>query len=202
MKFDRNEVDGKITYFVFGIDDINTAGGCVCRYRQGELQETIDHADVRDGIVVSADWTGFITVEHVASTVRPEDIASRAIEGKPSEEALWMAKNALSFIWASTEERSLRRQQVARIMQDVADNAIAYRRFQVTDQRGRPFFIITERELSHAVVPSCYEGEISWHEDLTAAEKVAARYASHGDDHVYMVPLAKKAKAQLFKLAA
>jgi hypothetical protein len=202
MKFDRNEVDGKVTYFVFGIDDINTASGCICRYRQGELQEAIEHADTSDGIVVSADWTGFIAVEHVASTIRPEDIANRAIEGKPSEEALWAAEKALSFIWARTEERSLRRQQVADIMQDVADNAIAYRRFQVTDHSGRPFSIISDRELTHAVVPSCHDGSISWHDNLATAENMAARYASHGDDLVYVVPLAKKAKAQLFKLAA
>jgi hypothetical protein len=187
---------------VFGIDDINTASGCVCRYRQGELQEAIEQADTSDGIVVSADWTGFIAVEHVASTIGPEDIANRAIEGKPSEEALWAAEKALSFIWARTEERSLRRQQIAQIMQRVSDQAVAYYRYRVTDQRGRPFYKVSDRHLTHAVVPSCYDGEISWHEDWASAEKTAARYAGHGDQRVYVVPLAKKAKAQLFKLAA
>lgn len=202
MQFDRNEVDGKITYFLFGIEDINTASGCVCRYRQGELQEAIEHADIRDGIVVSADWTGFITVEHVASTVEPEEIAQRAIEGRPSPEALKMAKNALTYIRANSPDGSRRQQQAIKALNAVYDHAIAYRRYQVTDQRGRPFSIVTDRELTHAVVPSCYEGEISWHEDLAAAEKMAARYARNGDGHVYVVPLAKKAKAQLFKLAA
>jgi hypothetical protein len=106
MRFERKLISGKTNYLVFDIEDIAANRRCVCPYLAGELQEAIEHADLRDGFVVSADWTGFITVEHVAPKVHVADIAEQAMSPRIDDESFRMAMAALTFIRVNSPEGS------------------------------------------------------------------------------------------------
>ncbi|MHA6643709.1 hypothetical protein [Mesorhizobium sp. A623] len=105
MKFHKHNLpNGRLTLMVFDIEDIaSTGAGAVCTYNGDELADAKDHADNRGGIIVSADWTGFITVEHVAPKARAADIREQLDSRRINEESEKIGMTALAFMRARDE---------------------------------------------------------------------------------------------------
>lgn len=98
MKFDRDQINGKLSHLVFDIEDIHSRRGPVCSYGNGDLAEAIDHADNRGGMVVSADWKGFIDCVHVSSKVRMADLIEEIDHHRTDDESRRIGRAAIVHI--------------------------------------------------------------------------------------------------------